>query len=88
MDREAAAPFRAVRREGGQYGGAAGSDGSSGSGHIPVTSVRVEQEVEDRTVVPHVEGPYVLQLRHVPDDPFDLAGPLPEAFLRHLEARL
>ena len=53
-----------------------------------VTIGGFEQEVEDGTVVPDIEGTDVLELRDVADDPLDLGGALAETTLGHIEARL
>src|SRR6266480_4979959 len=54
MDRKAAAHLWAIKREGGDHGNTAWRHGPLATSNVVGAVGRVGQEVEDRTVVPHV----------------------------------
>src|ERR1700694_6082059 len=68
-DGQAAAPFRAVRREGGDDGMSARAQGASKPGNIGGLIARVGEKVKGRPVVPDIICPRRLPNGYVGGDP-------------------
>jgi len=74
MDRQPAAFFRAVCGKGCDDGVAAGLKGPAEPRDIGFAIGLLDQEMQGGTIMPDVESPRGLPLRHVLDDPLRRAG--------------